>query len=200
VIAFLIALASPTPRPALDDLKTITSIRATPFCSALRTRIGPAIASILDGDAIIAKGANFFADTRRASGYELRQAFQRLRLENGISPLVNDIAAARSQLDGLPNDARYFAMKQRLAAVLESQNDALNAISGYLATQAMNDLRNAGIGPARRQVDSARYPRITPYQAAAKAFWDAADEHEAAETAASQEVLSAVTRCAASTP
>lgn len=197
-IGLLLGLATPSPAPALPTLKTITHVRATPFCSALRSHIGPAIESILDADAIIDKNAGFFADTRRPSGYELRQSMGRLHMENGIGPIVHDMDAARLQIEKLPSDPAYERIKNHLNDVVQVQNDELNAITGYLGTQAINALRSAATGTA--SYHDARYPHVTAYQAAAKAFWDAQDERDAAENAASQEVLAAITTCTSSKP
>jgi len=193
-IGLLLGLATPSPAPVLPALKTITNIRATPFCTALREHVAPAISSILTVDAIVDKNAGFFADTRRPSGYELRQSMGRLHMENVIGPIVSDMDAARSQIQRLPDDAAYAPMKSELADVLERQNDELNAITGYLATQAMNDLRGAATGPAFYH--ASRYPRITAYQAASKAFWDAQDRRRAAEQAASESISAAMDQCA----
>ena len=91
LIGLLLGLATPSPAPALPPLKTITHIRATPFCSALRSHIGPAIDNLLDADSSIAQSPSMIHTISR-DGIIFRDyprtVLDMAHLESLITPLV----------------------------------------------------------------------------------------------------------------
>lgn len=136
--------ATPAPASWLDRLKTIATVRSTPVCSALHERVGPAIASIIDSDAKIASsrpifGSMYHDDVVVRSG--LRMSFDVLRMENLITPIAKNIAAVKTQLANLPKDPDMDAVRAQLQGLIDRQNDALNVISGFVATYQLGELQ-----------------------------------------------------------
>src|SRR5690348_7736201 len=97
-----VATAVASPQPVLPTLKTITHVRATPFCSTLRTHIGPAIENLLAADASIAQSPPIVQTISR-DGVIFRDyprtVLDMNRLESLITPLVKSTQAAQKELD-----------------------------------------------------------------------------------------------------
>jgi hypothetical protein len=158
----LVALAAspvaavPAPKPAPTPLKTITHVRTSPLCSALRRTIGPAIGKVLENDKLIANSKPLLHDYVKASATGLNKGSQDLavsRLESLIGPLVKNT----QQIDKLLNDRYAFPkaaysdddqkllqMRAQLLAVNAQQKKALDMISGFVDTQQLGELQAAG--------------------------------------------------------
>ena len=147
LIGLLLALATPSPQPALPVLKTITRVRTTPFCSALRTHIGPAIDNLLAADASIAQSPamiqTFSRDGVIFRDYP-RTVLDMAHLETLITPLVKSTKSAQKELDAA-SDPGMAQLRSSLQAVLQKQQDSLNLIDGLIATVQMGDIMNQGL-------------------------------------------------------
>lgn len=151
-IGLLLGLATPSPAPALPTLKTITHVRATPFCSALRSHIGPAIENLLSADASIAlsppaiktisRDGTIFRDYPRT-------VLDMAHLESLITPLVKATQETQKQLDAA-NEPGMSEIRTNLQAVLDTQKATLNTISGLVATFQMGEVMNSLSGPPQQ--------------------------------------------------
>jgi len=148
LIGLLLALATPSPQPALPILKTITHVRATPFCSALRTHIGPAIDNLLAADTSIAQSPamirTFSRDGVIFRDYP-RSLLDMAHLETLITPLVKSTKNAQKELEAA-SDPGMAQVRSSLLAILQKQQDSLNLINGLITTFQMGDLMNQGPG------------------------------------------------------
>jgi hypothetical protein len=149
LIGLLLGLATPSPAPALPPLKTITHIRATPFCSALRSHIGPAIDNLLAADSSIAQSPTMIHTISR-DGITFRDyprtVLDMAHLESLITPLVKSTQETQKQLDAAA-DPGMTQIRLQLQAVLDQQKDALNTISGLVDTFQMGEVMNSLSGP-----------------------------------------------------
>lgn len=211
LIGLLLGLATPSP-PPFAGLRTIATVRATPVCTALRTHVAPAISNLLDGDDQISAADAFFAGAgaRAGPGTRLRALSHVTDLEYGITPIVDDMESAQSQLDQLSAGGSLAPVRQTLEDVIRRQNDALNAMTGYLYSGDLSALRSAepesmlrALGPeivfhypvAPLPAARGRYPEVSLYSLAGTQFFQARKAIDAAEQAASQAVYSVIARC-----
>jgi len=135
--------ASPAPPP---PLKVIGNVRSTPFCTALRETIGPAIASVLSNDDLIASSKPAFVTLYRddiLAGSEARAHLDMNRLESLITPIVANVKRIDSLLASKPNDPKLIAMREKLLAVAGQQKESLNVISGFIATEQLGEIQGA---------------------------------------------------------
>ena len=151
-------VAKPSPSPT--QLKTIAHVISTPFCSALRRNIGPAIGHVLDNDRIIAASKPMFvsfakdhASALKPGGSQASEDLDILHLENLIGPMVQNQEHIESLLGNsaafpvrpLTNDDKQIvALRLQLLNVLEEQKGVLDLISGLVDTQQMGELQAAG--------------------------------------------------------
>lgn len=144
------AAATPAPTAApLTPLKVIGSVRSTPFCTALRETIGPAIAAVLSNDELIASSKPAFATLYHddvLARSEARTHLDMNRLESLLTPIIANVKRIDSLLASKPNDPKLQAMRDKLQAVLAQQKESLNVISGFVATEQLGELQGAG-GP-----------------------------------------------------
>lgn len=152
-----VATAAPQPRPALEQLKTIVHLRATPFCSALRERVAPAIEHILTADKAIDSSPPIFN-----SMYEddvvfrspLRLSFDVQHMENLITPIVSNVQAAEDLL----RDPQLGEIGRQLQTSIDRQKLALNVVNGFIATYQLGEVQSGGI-PANWHNDFILNPR-----------------------------------------
>ncbi len=145
VTAAAAPVASPTPAPP-TTLKVIGNVRSTPFCTALRQTIGPAIASVLSNDELIASSKPAFVTLYRddiLAGSEARAHLDMNRLESLITPIVANVKRIDSLLASKPNDPKLIAMREKLLAVAGQQKESLNVISGFIATEQLGEIQGA---------------------------------------------------------
>ena len=144
------AAVSPSPSPAptpLTPLKVIGSVRSTPFCTALREQIGPAIAGVLSNDDLIASSAPAFAKLYHddiLARSEARTHLDLNRIESLITPIVDNVKRVDALLSVRPNDPKLQALRAKLLEVLAQQKASLNVISGFVATEQMGEIQDAG--------------------------------------------------------
>jgi hypothetical protein len=150
LIALLLGLATPSP-PPLAQLKTIATVRTTPVCTALRERIGPAIANVINSDEKIASGRPMFGTMYHDDVVlhsELRMSFDVMRMENLITPIAKNISSVKAKLEHLPPDPDLDAVRKQLQTVIDTQNDALNVLSGFVSTYQLGDLMGHAAPPS----------------------------------------------------
>ncbi len=145
--------AAPSP-PSLASLRVIANVRSTPVCSAMRTKVGPTIAALLENDATLdlapARFDRMYRDALLAPTWDPRSGsaehFINLgNLEALIGPLVKNLKQVDDLLaDKIFDDARLAPVKSQLEAVEAQQKDALNVISGYDATSLTFDILTTG--------------------------------------------------------
>ena len=158
--ATTVARAEPTPAPTASPLKVIIEVHSRALCTALTSRIGPAIAGIIKNDQIIDQGHKgmlvVFSSPRQGrqqADYDLKYV---------VSALVHNIKALDDVLNAplvfketpTTDDARRAAaLKAQVQAIEDKQKAALNAISGLVDTEAMGDARYEGIWGAPNSQD-----------------------------------------------
>ncbi|MDQ2871696.1 MAG: hypothetical protein M3R35_01045 [Candidatus Eremiobacteraeota bacterium] len=147
------------PSPAPTPLKEIGHVISTPFCSALRRNIGPAIGHVLDNDRIIAASKPAFTQFAKDhaaslhSGSNAAEDLDVLHLENLIGPMVQNVAQTESLLGNTStfpvrpvnkDDKQIVALRSQVLTVLEEQKSVLDLISGLVDTQQLGELQAAG--------------------------------------------------------
>ncbi len=153
MLVFLVLLAV-SPQPAATPLKTITNVRVTPFCTALRETVGPTVLPLLANKPIIGRAQSLFVDMAHASllhGESPRMTIDldMARLSDVVGGLVKNIEATESGLRAMDQTELSADSKQRLQmirdgleAVLAKQRDMLNVFSGTYASYTSNELNS----------------------------------------------------------
>ncbi|MDQ2865307.1 MAG: hypothetical protein M3R51_03705 [Candidatus Eremiobacteraeota bacterium] len=143
--------------PASSAPPQIIHVYTRRVCSVLEKTIKPAIGMILQNDQTIAKSPKLFSDYNFAMGYGSQgsQDMAVLRMENLVSPLVDNILAAQKML-GDPNvfpavaksedDRRALRLRDGALRTLASQEAALDIINGFVATQQLSEMQHEGMG------------------------------------------------------
>lgn len=144
-----VVTASPAPSPppqspALEQLKTIARLRATPFCTALRQRVAPAIEHVMAADKAIDQSPPIFSQIYNDDVIlrsELRVDFDVKHLEDLITPIVSNVEGAEALLraPGLGEIGR------QLQVAVEKQKDALNVLSGFVGTYQLAQIQADGL-------------------------------------------------------
>jgi hypothetical protein len=144
----------------LQQLKTIAHLRATPFCSALRTRVAPAIEHVMEADkAIDASPAMFKTMYRddvvlKSAG---RMDFDVQRMESLITPITSNIQEAEALL----RDPLLGEIGRQLQSAIDQQKNALNVVSGFVMTYQLGEVQRGGIPDNWRNALSASDLRRT---------------------------------------
>ena len=161
--AALLAAVLTSPTPAPTPLKTISHLHVLRMCTGLRRSIYPAVGRVLQNDKVIADSRPLFQDYVKQSATNTQAAVDLdvVRLERLIDPLVKNTQA----IERLLNDPIYplhaasqseqdlLDMRTHLQDVLAQQKRALDLVSGFVDTQQMGELQNAG-----HEFDSATAP------------------------------------------
>lgn len=147
------------PSPAPSPLKEIVHVISTPFCTALRRNIAPAIGHVLDNDRIIAASQPAFTQFARDhaaaqhNGSQSAEDLDVLHLENLVGPMVRNVQQTESLLGNTAtfpvrplnnDDKQIVALRSQLLTVLQEQKGVLDLISGLVDTQQMGELQAAG--------------------------------------------------------
>ncbi len=159
------AAAAPPP-PSLASLRVIANVRSTPTCSVMRSRVGPAIAALLENDATVdqapRKFDRMYRDTLLSADWGWGQPsvehFVNLgNLESLVGPLVKNLKQIDDLLaDKAFNEPQLAAVKAQLEAAEAQQKAALNIISGYDATTLTYDIIVNGKTPLAASQPSPR--------------------------------------------
>ncbi len=134
----------PAPQPALEQLKTIAHLRATPFCSALRSRVAPAIEHVMLADKAIDASPPIFK-TMYHDDVVLKSAghmdFDVQHMEYLITPITSNIEAAEALL----SDPQLGEIGRQLQTAIDRQKAALNVVSGFVMTYQLGQIQRGGI-------------------------------------------------------
>jgi hypothetical protein len=148
---------SPEPTPTPANLLEIYHTMSRPLCSALATKIRPAVAMMMQNDATIAKSPPLFSDYIRlsAAGSDSGRDMAVYRLNNLVTPLVQNSLAIQKLLedpDVFPtvahndDDKRLIDLKTRMLKALATQQASLDIINGFVETQQLDSMQHEGFG------------------------------------------------------
>jgi hypothetical protein len=160
------AKPKPTTNPSLGTPPPeIIHVYSRPLCSALKGTIAPAIGMMMQNDQTIAKSPPLFQDYVKAAfenqgsaadeGASPAQNLAVLRLENLVTPLVNNILAIQKQLEDpsvfakvprTDDDEQLAKLKAQMLEALASQQAALDIINGFVDTQQLSAMQHEGFG------------------------------------------------------
>lgn len=153
------AAATPTPAPAAAGTPPpeIYHGVSRPLCSALQTKIRPAIGMMLQNDQTIAQSPPLFKDyiSGQSSGSSSRSDFAVFKLNQLVTPLVNNILAIQKLLEdptifppnpSTDDDKRLAKLKSQMFTALADQQAALDIINGFVDTQQLGDMQHEGFG------------------------------------------------------
>lgn len=160
VLAAVVATPAPVPQPALQQLRTIARLRATPFCSALRERVAPAIEHVMAADKALDAGPPIFRtmyDDDVVWRSEGRMDLDVQRMETLITPIASNIKAAEALL----RDPQLGEIARQLHAAIDQQKAALNVVSGFVGTYQLGEVQRGGIPENWRNALSANDLRNT---------------------------------------
>ena len=144
LVALPVATPQPATQPALEQLKTIAHLRATPFCSALRTRVAPAIEHVMLADKAIDASPPIFKSMYhddvilKSAGH---MDFDVQHMEYLITPIASNIKAAEALL----NDPELGEIGRQLQTAIDRQKDALNVVSGFVLTYQLGAIQQGGL-------------------------------------------------------
>ena len=161
IIASAVFIAALLPAPSPSPLHEIGHVHASSLCATLRGHVRPAVAAMMSDDQLIGATHRGFAKVSydlsygsdasvQFDQYYLRQVED--RLAHNLELIDSIMKRPTSQMDDTSADGREAAdLNVRLAAVLKSQKDALNLLSGTLETEALgrmqgeisNDMKSA---------------------------------------------------------
>jgi hypothetical protein len=152
------AATAPSPEPAsTPNLPEIYHTMSRPLCSALATKIRPAVAMMMQNDATIAKSPPLFSDYIRlsAAGSDSGRDMAVYRLNNLVTPLVQNSLAIQKLLedpDVFPtvahndDDKRLIDLKTKMLKALATQQASLDIINGFVETQQLDSMQHEGFG------------------------------------------------------
>jgi len=166
-LAVVVALA--TPSPAATPLKTIINLHASPLCTGLRQNIGPAIGKVLQNDKTIADSRPLLRGYVKAvATNSVSKDLQVSRLERLVSPLVKNTGAIEKLLNDpfvfpkkaiSDSDRRLLEIRAYLQQVVEQQKGALDVISGFIDTEQLGELQQAG-SDAQKLTNTREIPKV----------------------------------------
>lgn len=163
VLAILLALSQPiatlttSPAPSASPLKVIVHTKTSPFCSALRESIAPAIQGILVNDGIVAQSKNGYTKMAHDFVEDPRGSAMQLD-EMQFQILASDLTRNLAKIDALLADPRLNAsttsvdsvalvkMRDQFVAVAKQQGQTLNLINGSLTTADYYDIKTHPLG------------------------------------------------------
>jgi len=148
------ALPTATPTPHLPEIYH-TLVR--PLCSTLETKIRPALGMMIQNDQEIAKSPAYFQEYIKGAQEqsEERQNIAVLRLENLVSPLVDNTLALQKLLEDpstfprvpqTDDDKRLLDIKNKMLKALAAQEAAIDIINGFVDTQQLGQMQHEGFG------------------------------------------------------
>lgn len=160
-IASAVAAPKASPSPAPVPLKTappeIYHTVVHPVCSALATKIRPAIGMLLENDKLIGQSPSMFKEYGMAqfNQSEAQKSMTVLHMENLVTPLANNVLAIQKLLEDpsvFPpgardqEDLRTLDLKNKLMQSLADQQAALDIINGFVETQQLASMQHEGFG------------------------------------------------------
>ncbi|HTX57811.1 MAG TPA: hypothetical protein VMD47_11990 [Candidatus Acidoferrales bacterium] len=151
------AAASPAPAAAPTMPPQIYETITRPLCSALASKIRPAVAMMIQDDAVIAKGPPLFGEYIKtaSAGSDAGKDMAIYHLNNLVTPLVQNTLAIQKLLEDpsvFPTVARndddkeLIDLKDKMLKALASQQASLDIINGFVQTQQLGEMQNEGMG------------------------------------------------------
>lgn len=148
---------SPQPTPTPPNLPEIYHTMSRPLCSALATKIRPAIAMMAQNDMTIAKSPPLFGDYIKtaSAGSDSGRDMAVYRLNQLVTPLVQNSLAIQKLLedpDVFPttahsdDDKRLMDLKVKMLKALATQQSSLDIINGFVQTQELSSMQHEGFG------------------------------------------------------
>jgi hypothetical protein len=148
--------AAPSPAPT-PNYPLIYQTMSRPLCSALATKIRPAIALMMQNDVTIAKSPPLFTDYIKLSGEGTNSGRDMAvyRLNQLVTPLVQNSLAIQKLLEdpsifpATPHshdDARLIDLKNKMLKALAAQQASLDIINGFVETQQLGEMQHEGFG------------------------------------------------------
>ena len=132
-----------------------TTVR--PLCSALRSKIMPAMAMMMDNDKKIAESPALFKEYSlgQFAKSDAQRSLALVRLSNLVIPIADNAIAIEKLLND-PNvfppnertsdDKQKNELKKQLLASLAQQEASLDIINGFVETQNLADMQHEGFG------------------------------------------------------
>jgi len=179
VVALVLALAAPTLAPVAQAAGTsatpvpselgtpppeIGRVVSRPVCAALRKRIAPSIARMLQNDQTISKSPPLFTEfnyeiddsTSESIDNNASKNMLLMHMEQLVPSLANNTIEIKKLLED-PNyipayakttsDAKLMEqIRQKLLSALAGQELALDIINGFVTTQQLGDMQHEGMG------------------------------------------------------
>ncbi len=149
--------ALPSPVPTRTAPPEIYHTVVHPVCSALATKIRPAIGMLLENDKLIGQSPAMFKEYGMAqfNQSEAQQSMTVLHMENLVTPLANNVLAIQKLLEDpsvFPpkaqnqEDQRTLDLKNKLMQSLADQQASLDIINGFVETQQLANMQHEGFG------------------------------------------------------
>jgi hypothetical protein len=160
---------SPVPTATPPNYPEIYHTMSRPLCSALATKIRPAVALMLQNDATIAKSPPLFSDyiNLTSAGSDSGRDMAVYRLNGLVTPLVQNSLAVQKLLEDpsvfpptahSDDDKRLIDMKTKMLKTLATQQASLDIINGFVETQQLGAMQHEGFGYMRAITGTAGTP------------------------------------------
>ena len=141
------AAASPSPSPASGGLRTIATVRATPFCTSLAQHFNGAVSPMLDNDRTLDKvdgGLVDLNDVFHHPDYQIRYAGLRAQLMKQVSDIQRNLPFMQQQINLLrqgenltkdPQEAKQtHAIAEKLQQAYNKQYQLATDLTGVVQT------------------------------------------------------------------
>lgn len=149
------ASPSPSPAPSPGGLRTIASVRSTPFCTSLGTHFNGAVAPMLANDYTLTQVNTQLLDINdmfRHPDYQIRYASTRAKLVKYVGSIQKNLPFMQQQINALragesltkdPQDAKdIHQVAEKLQLAYNKQMQLATDLTGII--QAMMDYHPAG--------------------------------------------------------
>lgn len=159
VVLTATAATAPSPQPTAtpQNYPEIIHTMSRPLCSALASKIRPAVALMLENDATIAKSPPLFKDyiNLSAAGSDSGRDMAVYHLNNLVTPLVQNSLAIQKLLEDpsvfpatahSEDDQRLIDLKSKMLKSLATQQASLDIINGFVETQQLGEIQHEGFG------------------------------------------------------
>ncbi|HKU80817.1 MAG TPA: hypothetical protein VJP76_01510 [Candidatus Tumulicola sp.] len=152
-VAVVLAALAAAPAPTASPLKEIIRVTGRPLCTALKDRIGPSVAALLENDVAAGDGTRRIYEMGRDAGRPWMQ-IDKLHLENDISQIVRNLDTVDHLLrtqdaqaaanEGADHDV-IAELSAKLRSVADAQRAELNTLDGTLESEEMAELMNSDL-------------------------------------------------------
>lgn len=146
-----------SPAPQATQLPEIYHSISHPLCSALGSKVLPALGMMMEDDKTIAKGPPFFNEyvNMSVAGSPSGQDMAVNHLESLVGPLVQNTLAIQKLLEdpsvfpSVPqneDERQLLVIKDQMLQVLAAHQASLDIINGFVQTQQLGELQHEGMG------------------------------------------------------